>query len=164
MRTHLPEDQYLQKLGLVVYLVAVVEGLLMFDLPRFQHLLPAEFNVVKLSGMTVGGMGEFIKAHGAKSTDPKVAAYLVAGGEALIEIAPLRNAMLHSRPATDGDNGNVTRLLRWRVDKAASSEVQMISDEWLDRLARRVDDIHVELNELRPPLGYHGTGGSQDTP
>lgn len=39
-RTHLPEDEYLVKVGLVAYLVTSVEGLLLFDLPRLEWALP----------------------------------------------------------------------------------------------------------------------------
>jgi hypothetical protein len=155
MRTHVPEDNYLRKLGLVVELVASVEGLLIHAVPQFQHLVPPELNLMKLSGMTTHRMGEYLVAKGKKSTDPQVAAYFVAGGKALVEIAPQRNAMLHARPVTDGDDPeHRIRLLRWRVEEGVSEEVHLISDDWLDRLVERIDDIQVELNAIRPPLGY----------
>jgi len=31
-------------------------------------------------------------------------------------------------------------------------EAYFIDDDWLDRLARRIDDLQVELNASRPPI------------
>lgn len=67
------------------------------------------------------------------------------GGIALSEIGPQRNAVLHARPATDKEGR--TRLYRWRLPDA-----YFIDDDWLDQLARRVDDLLVKLSDLRPPI------------
>lgn len=110
IRTHLAEDEYLRKLGLVAYLVSSLEGLLLFDLPRFGHQLPQELSTAALAGLTTYKMGERFVTHAPRSADEKITAYFAAGGRALIEIAPRRNAMLHSRPATDPEGR--TRLYR----------------------------------------------------
>jgi hypothetical protein len=158
MRTPTPEVEYVHKVGQVVFLVAYVEGMLIHDLPRFQiqKSAPPELDLLKVTGMTTRNLGEYIAAHAPKCTDPVVAAYLLAGGRALVEIAPQRNGMLHAQPAEDGDDPNhPLRLLRWRVEGARpeDSEVFMISHDWLDRLTERIDDIVGELSEIRPPFG-----------
>jgi hypothetical protein len=59
--------------------------------------------------------------------------------------------MLHARPAIDGyDPEERTRLLRSRAEEGVSAEVHMISDDWLDRLVQRIDDIVGELSAIRP--------------
>lgn len=144
LRTHLPEDEYLRKVGLVAYLVTSVEGLLLFDLPRLAWALPPELNVESLAGKTTTKLGEKLRAHASQCTDQVVADYMDAGGAALLEIGLQRNAVLHARPATD-DAGR-TRLYRWRLPDA-----YFIDDDRLDQLAGRIDDLQVELNALRPP-------------
>jgi hypothetical protein len=114
--------------------------------------VPPELELMKLSGMTTRRMGDYLVTHAPKSTDAQLAECLAAGGRALVEIAPQRNAMLHSRPVTDPDDPESrTGLLRWHIEKDPQ-EVHLISDEWLDRLVERIDDIQAELNTLRPPL------------
>ena len=144
-RTHLPEDEYLRKIGLVAYLVTAVEGLLLFDLPRLAEVLPPELNVNSMAGMTTRQLGEMFLAHAARCTDREVVAYLTAGGHALVEIGPKRNDLLHARPATDSDGR--TRLYRWLPPHA-----HFLDDSWLDHFADRVDELQAELNVLRPPL------------
>lgn len=145
LRTHLPEDDYLRKIGLVAYMVTSVEGLLLFDLPRLAEAVPPQLRVENLAGLTTTRLGERFLAHASQCTDSAVAAYVAAGGKALVEIRPQRNAMLHARPATD--EAGRTRLYRWLAPDA-----YFIDDEWLDRLTRRIDDLKGELNALRPPL------------
>lgn len=144
-RTHLPEDEYLQRIGLVSYMVAAVEGLLLFDLPRLVDTLPPQLTAQSLAGKTTTRIGEALLAHAPLVSDPAVVSYLTAGGHALIEIGSKRNAVLHARPATDPDGR--TRLYRWRLPEA-----HFIEDAWLDQLARRIDQLQVELNSLRPPF------------
>lgn len=95
LRTHLPEDEYLKKVGIVAYLVTSVEGVLLFDLPRLAWALPPQFNVESLAGKTTTKLGEKLVAHAPQCTDTTVAAYLKAGGTALLEIGLQRNAVLH---------------------------------------------------------------------
>lgn len=90
-------------------------------------------------------LGEKLLAHASQCTDPDVSAYLQAGGTALAEIGLQRDAVLHTRPATD--EAGRTRLYRWRL-----LDAYFIDDGWLDQFARRIDDLQVELNALRPPL------------
>lgn len=144
-RTHLPEDEYLRRIGLVVYMVASVEGLLLFDLSRLADTLPPQLTAESLAGSTTARIGQALLAHAPLCSDPAVVSYLTAGGHALLEIGSNRNAVMHARPATDLDGR--TRLYRWRLPEA-----HVIEDAWLDQLARRIDQLQVELNSLRPPV------------
>ena len=145
IRSNLPEGEYLRRVGLVAYLVSAVEGLLLFDLPRFGSALPPEISVDQLVGKTTGSMGRYLKKHGPNCTDQNIADYLAAGADALIEIADLRNSVLHARPATDADGRS--RLYRWYP-----SEMFFIDDDRLDSFARRIDELHLALHDLRPPM------------
>jgi hypothetical protein len=87
--------------------------------------------------------------HSKECTDEQVAAYLDAGGRALLEIAPLRNAMLDARPATDPEGQQ--RLYRWHVLKRPQ-EAHFIDDAHLDRLIERITALDREVSRLRPRL------------
>lgn len=152
----MPDGQYLQKLGILVYLVSEFEGMLMFDLPRFQSKLPPELNFFTMQGMQLTGktttkIGEYLMRHSTNSTDPEVAAYFHAGGKALTDIGPYRNAVLHARPGVDGnDPGKKLRLIRWKVSSETDFETRMISDEWLDSLLVQIGVLRSQVVALRP--------------
>lgn len=145
LRTHLPEDEYLRKIGLLAYLVSSLEGLLLLDLPLLADHLPPELNVESLAGQTTHKLGEKLVTFSAQCSDQEVRRYLEAGGRALQEVAPQRNAVFHARPAMN-DQGR-TQLFRWRLP-----ESHFIDEAWLDRVIARVDDLQSELNDLRPIL------------
>src|SRR5262245_24294611 len=100
LRTHLPEDAYLTRLGRIVYLVSSIEGLLLFDLSRLAGSVPPELLVSRLASMTTRQIGDELTKYAAHCSDD-VAPYVKKGGEALTEIAPPRNDVLHARAATD---------------------------------------------------------------
>ncbi|MBB5161590.1 hypothetical protein [Mycobacterium sp. AZCC_0083] len=153
----IPEAGYLNKVGLVVFLVAELEGLIITDLVRFHPLLPPQLDFatlrgMKVAGMTTSNMGQYFLAHAPRSTDEGVAEYYRAGGQALIEIGPKRNAMLHARPGVDGnDPQQKLRLLRWRPDTDhEKSEAHMIDDEWIDDLISTIIEIRTSVVASRP--------------
>lgn len=152
----IPDRGFLQRIGLVVFLVAELEGLLKTDLVRFHPLLPPELDFggpqgQAVTGMTTAQLGKYFVAHAPKSTDPEVADYYRVGGEALVEIAPNRNAMLHSQPGVDGyDPDQKLRLLRWRVSETKYEAPHMISDEWLDQFADRLQILRDQVMATRP--------------
>lgn len=152
-----PEADYLSKVGLVVFLVAELEGLLITDLIRFHHSLPPQldfstFEGMRVAGMTTSNMGEYFVKHSRSCTDHRVAEYYRTGGQALIEIGPKRNAMLHARPGIDGhDPDNKLRLLRWRFhEDREKSEIHMISDEWVEGLISQIIAIRSRVVTSRP--------------
>jgi hypothetical protein len=149
------EDEYLKRLGLVVFNVAAIEGMLIYDLVRFGTVVPPELNFttptgMQITAMTTRGVGDYLVAHAFKCTNSRVATYLETGGRRLIEIAPSRNAMLHSRPGIDAtDMRQPLRLIRF-APSADIDQPAVIGDDWLDALAQRLGEIYVELEGLRP--------------
>ena len=141
--SHLPDDGYLRKIGLVVYLVSSLEGLLLLDLPRLETAIPAELSVKGLAGKTTLKVGLELVKYAPQCSSREVEVYLEAGGNALLEVAPQRNALLHARPATD-EHGPL-RLFQRRM-----LEAHLVNDTWLERLIQRIEDLQVELNALRP--------------
>lgn len=145
IRAHLPEDEYLRRIGSMAYLVASLEGLILFDLPCFGEVLPTQLSVGRLAGHTTKRLSDDLLRYAPQCTESAVADYLSAGGRALLEVAPQRNSVLHARPATDEEGR--ARLYRWRPPEA-----HFIDDLWLDCLIQRIDDLSCEVNALRPPL------------
>lgn len=151
------EEAYLRKLGLVVFNVAAIEGMLIYDLVRFRRVVPPELNFMtptgmQITAMTTRGVGDYLVAHAPKCTNAKVETYLGIGGARLIEIAPLRNAMLHSQPGIDAtDPREPLRLLRM-VPKPDIDEPSVITDDWLDAFIQRLGEMFTELECLRPPF------------
>ncbi len=152
----IPDAGFLRRIGLVVFLVSELEGLLITDLVRFHSVLPPKLDFATMEGMRVTGMtttqmGKYFLDHAPDSTDPRVAEYYRAGGEALSEIGPKRNAMLHARPGVDGDDPEQKlRLIRWRIGSESQNETHMISDEWLDDLVDRLRDLRGRVLSARP--------------
>jgi len=155
-----PADDYLRDVGLVVWLVAELEGTLIYDLMSHQANVPPELDLMtvegmRLTGMTCGDMGKYFVKHSKRITDPRVAEYYRVGGEALVEIGPKRNAMLHSRPGIDGhDPEKKLRLLRLRMKPTTASEAHVISDEWLDEFIGRLDVLRRQV-EAAHQRGRH---------
>lgn len=153
-----PDADFLSRIGLVVYLVAELEGLLKTDLVRFQPWLPEELDYGKPGGyavtrMTTRQLGEYLIAHAPKSIEAGLAEYYRIGGEALVEVAPKRNAMLHSQPAVDGsDTDRRLRLVRWRISETNYEAPHMISDEWLDQVIQRIQELRLRVVGVRPNL------------
>lgn len=151
-----PDSGYLSKIGLVVFLVGELEALLKTDLVRLHGLMPPPLDFATPEGRSVTAMttmqlGKYFVAHGPKSSDARVAEYYRVGGEALVDIAPKRNAMLHSQPGIDGnDPEQRLRLMRWRHDEGPRAEAHMISDEWLDQLIEQIVSLRSEVVAVRP--------------
>lgn len=145
----------MQQTRLVVFNVATIEGMLIYDLVRFRHVVPPELDFMtptgmQITAMTTRGVGEYLVAHAQNGSNARVASYLGTGGERLIEIAPSRNAVLHSRPGIDAtDPAEPLRLLRM-VPKPDIDAPSVISDGWLDTFNQRLIEVYRELERLRP--------------
>lgn len=144
VRTSLPDDEYLLLIGQFAYMVTSLEGLLLFDLPRLEPFLPGQPDLRDLASVSVFEIGERLVSLSKKVRDEAVKEYLRTGGEYLIEIAPIRNQVLHARPATiDGEQ----MLYRWNPKKG---EVLNVPKSWLEAQIDRVDKMNVQLNGIRP--------------
>lgn len=155
-----PDDAFLRRIGLVVFLVAEFEGLLMYNPVRFHSVLPPELRLVSemsltIPALTTSKLGEYFVAHAKNITESETAAYYDAGGRALIEIGPKRNAVLHSRPGVDGtDPQNKLRLIRMRPDlRSEKYEAFKIDDLYLDGLVSRIVELRQHATAVRhaPP-------------
>lgn len=140
-----PEDEYLLQVGRVVYSVASIEGLLIFDLSRMPEKVEG-LSPKTLAGKTTTTIGRrFLELAPAVSDQPWQN-YLRRGGEALQDLGPKRNSVLHARPATiDGEQ----RLHRWRVEP---TEIMPISLAHLEQMLDEVKAHRRALNRLRPAL------------
>ncbi len=52
----IPDAGFLRRIGLVVFLVSELEGLLITDLVRFHSVLPPKLDFATMEGMRVTGM------------------------------------------------------------------------------------------------------------
>jgi hypothetical protein len=140
-----PEDDYLMQLGKVVYAIASIEGLLILDLPRMENSV-AGLSVEELAGKTTTEIGKRLVDLAPSIGEQGWRAYLTRGGEALLDLGPKRNSVLHARPATiEGHR----RLHRWRINP---TEIMPISSDYLSELLNEIDTHHQALNRLRPSL------------
>ena len=60
-RVHLPEDEYLLLIGQVAYMVASLEGLVVFDLPGMSSHLPDSISAGFLAGKSTGKIAEILQ-------------------------------------------------------------------------------------------------------
>ena len=79
-RAALPEDEYLILVGQFAYMVAGIEGLLIFDMPQHAAVLPPALTVEKMAAQTTTGMGKLLLAHAPTIGDSDIRAYYVEGG------------------------------------------------------------------------------------
>lgn len=141
-----PPDDYLTLLGRVVYSVASIEGLLLFDLPRMPNP-PVGATPAALAGKTTTGLGRALVDVSSQVADPGWSAYLSAGAAALMDIGPVRNAVLHARPATvDG----AQQLHRWRL--GSNAEIFTVTSDRLCDVLEKIELHRKTLNCLRPSL------------
>jgi hypothetical protein len=140
-----PEDEYLIELGKLIYSIASLEGLLLSDLPRMPTTI-AELSPKELAGHTTTGIGRQLLTLAPSIQDRAWREYIGRGGEALVDLGPKRNSILHARPATiDGRR----RLHRWRLEP---TEIMPISLWHLGQLLDEIEAHRQVLTRLRPPL------------
>lgn len=140
-----PDDSYLLLLGKVVYSIASLEGLLVFDLPRMPDTVDG-LTPDALAGKTTTGIGKLLQNRAPGVSDELWRSYLACGGEALTDLGPKRNAELHLRPATvDGNQ----RLYRWRLEPP---ETLPTTTEHLELLLGEIEEHRQALMRLRPPF------------
>lgn len=141
-----PGDDYLRTIGELAYAVSSLEWTLLGDLTLLSPQLPDDVTVSGLAGRTTGAISKCLLSASESATDETVRTYLGTGGRALAEVAEIRNAVLHARPASvDGEQ----RLHRWR---ATPPEAYTITDSWLAEKLARIAELSSEVNAVRPPL------------
>lgn len=145
-----PGSDYLEGLGELVYAVGSLEWLLLGDLDKHRSVLPPTLTVESLAGETTVTIANRIRDAVPAIADPVVGEFYERGAAALLEVGELRNAVLHSRPATMPDEAGSQRLYRWRLAKGAKPmEAFWIDDGHLDRTLRRITQLNEEVNDLR---------------
>lgn len=82
---YLPDDDYLKKIGLVVYLVSSLEGLVLLDLPRLEAAVPSNLNIETLVNRTTTKVGLDLLKYAPECSRLDVEVYLAASGRALLE-------------------------------------------------------------------------------
>ncbi len=158
-RLAFPEDDYLLLLGRVSYGVSMVEWKLLGDLSRLRGL-PPEISVEELAWRTTGGIADEVVRHLAKVEDVDVRAYLEVCVAQLRILRPMRNDILHARPATI--NG-AQRLYRW-VRRSGSVRAFAIDEARLESILQRVDQAVTAINAVRLPAGSTAARHRHSTP
>lgn len=142
-RTALPEARYLSLVGQLVYEVGSIEWLILGDIAGELNRQGRSNELAKLAGSPTSRLGQRLQAIAAT-----LGAYeplACKGGAILVEVAGLRNAVLHARPATDSDGSQ--RLYRWAPTK---EEPFIVSVDELEGRIRQVGEWSSELEKLRP--------------
>jgi hypothetical protein len=140
-----PDDAYISLVGRLAYAVTYLEGLVVNDLYRLRHHLPAELTLEKLAGEPTGVIGKLVTRHAQEASHPVVVAWLDAAGPILSKAAKIRNPVLHARPATTPDNKQ--QLFRWHP-----REQFPITAERLRQGIAEIERVIHELSDYRPPL------------
>jgi len=147
-RVPFPDDSYVTLIGRVAYAISYVEWLLLGDLSRLPDL-PEQLTVGSLAGKPTGRIASEVDAHLPAVPDPEVRRFLSVSAQALHDLAPLRNHILHARPATiDG----AQRLNRWRLLPDGSGEAFQIDEAFLQSVLDRADEAITDIYRVRLPF------------
>lgn len=158
----LPDPDYLARIGEIAYTVSSMEWKLLGDIDRLADALPVELTLGKLDPCTTGGIEHALRdcLAGQKIEDGPVKDYLEAARQALKVAFPIRNAVLHARPATDPEGRQ--RLYRTEYVNERGSDGKkghkrlearfFIDGDWFDDSLRKLNEQIAKLNAVRPPL------------
>ena len=144
----MPDDEYLLRIGQLVYMVSSIEGLILFDLPGMATYLPEKLNAGALAGETMGTLARALTDAAPSIEDGDVRAYVDFAGRVLSQTSSIRNDLLHARPATvDGQS----RLFRWKPrDRRGAGVAFPITDDWLEEMIDMMSEASVQMNNVRP--------------
>ena len=148
----LPEDDYLARIGQLVFMVGCLEYNVLGALAALGN--PAGLTVEALAGKETGTIARALRTAAPGIADPDIQQFIATTGDALADIADRRNSVMHARPAT-GPNGEPT-LYRWRA--GGKPESFIVDRTFLDQLIADVDAWHVKVGALRPAA--HAAAGS----
>jgi hypothetical protein len=143
-RVPLPDDDYLARIGQLVYMVGYLEWYVLGDLAALGN--PGGLTVEDLAGKETGKIAKALTQAAAGIADPDIRQFIAAAGDALSDISGRRNGVMHARPAT-APSGEPT-LYRWRAGGAP--EAFMVDLPFLDQLLADVDAWNTKVGDLRP--------------
>lgn len=151
-RVPLPEDDYLARIGQLVYMVGYLEWGVLGDLTALGN--PGGLTVEGLAGKETGTIARALSTAAAGMVDPDIQQLIATAGDALADISGRRNGVMHARPAA-GPSGEPT-LFRWRAGGAPES--YLLDRSLVDQLIADVDAWNVKVSGLRPAA--HAAAGS----
>lgn len=140
-----PEDEYLIKLGKVIYSMSYHEWSIMGDLlyiignDKIPGVEIARQEVRNLFSKTSGQIAEFFRQKSAVVSDNDLKKWLKAAGDA-IETIDKRNDVIHSHPITN--KAGKQRLYR-------NKKHFEISDDFLDDTISELSDLCSDVGNLR---------------
>ena len=149
-----PADSYMRALAEATYTVLYLEGLIRYDLYRLNPP-PPDLDIWQIARDTMGSLSRKIGKHSSVESDPQKQKWLKACDEALDELTSMRNAMIHSFPATiDG-----TQVLnRWTARTATQpQEAFPITEQGLNDLRERAYSHITKINKVRLPEPFPPT-------
>lgn len=148
----LPDTEYLIRIGEIAYAVSSLEWTLIGDLYQYGGDLPDSLLPSQLEPSTTGNIGEKA-SNAAKNMQPgPLRDYVEACGQALDEVAEIRNDILHARPATHPDQGQ--RLHRAGVKREGRKPVLdgrrfWIDDDYLEEQIDRLNELSRMVHDKR---------------
>lgn len=147
---HLPADEYIKALGIVVWKIASLEWLVIEVIQR----LDPQADILKLAPMTIKGLGEQLASKSKKSLalSSEQQAELNEIVTDFGQLPEIRNDILHARPATLPDG--TSALYRWAFIKN-DPRIYATTLEVLNDVSEDVEDIHSRLIACRPWLPPH---------
>ncbi|MBB3084675.1 hypothetical protein [Geodermatophilus sabuli] len=144
-RVPLPADDYLTRIGQLVYMVGHLEWGVLGDLSALGN--PGGLSVDDLAGQSTGAIAQRLTAAVAKISDPDIQQFIATAGQALSDLASRRNGVMHSRPATAPD-GQQT-LYRWTAGPKPAAEAYIVDRTLLDQLIADIDSWSSKVTSLR---------------
>jgi hypothetical protein len=144
-RVPLPDDDYLARIGQLVYMVGYLEWGVLGDLSALGQ--PGGLTVEDLAGKPTGGIASKLTEAAKKINDPDIQRFIATAGEALADLAGRRNGVIHARPAT-GPDGHPT-LYRWTAGPKPAAEAYIVDRPLLDLLIADTDSWNARVSDLR---------------
>ena len=143
-----PHDSYMRALAEAMYALFYLEGLIRHDLYRLSPP-PENLDIWQISRSTMGALATRIGRQSDIELYPQKKAWLEACDAALEELTPIRNALMHSFPATI-EGAQV--LSRWAAPTAKHpQEAFPITEDFLDNLKGRVYSHIGNISVVRLP-------------
>src|SRR5689334_16220483 len=95
-RVSTPSQDYLTKVGELVFLVGSLEWLVLGELPSRKSVLPPELQIERMAGRSTGQIARDLTNHADAVADQPFRDFLLAAVDPLTEAAERRNHVLHA--------------------------------------------------------------------